>query len=238
MLRFFRQIRQRLLIQNKFSIYLLYAIGEILLVVIGILIALQVDNWNEERKERVFANELLEDVLISVRENMTYLNIVIESNQTGIKSGEIISLHLERDLPYHDSLNIHFSHAVGYSTPILRNAGYESLKSYGLNIIENDSILKSLEILNNGFIETLVLRQENYFSNTASPILTGLFETVTMRTGMKPFNYEELKKSRKYRSILNTSIANKKDANSYYKIWLLGIEDLYKRIDQELKKSR
>lgn len=52
MLRFFRQIRQRLLTQNEFSKYLLYGIGEILLVVIGILIALQVDNWNEDRKEK------------------------------------------------------------------------------------------------------------------------------------------------------------------------------------------
>ena len=50
MLRFFRQIRQRLLTDNKFSKYLLYAIGEILLVVIGILIALQVNNWNTERQ--------------------------------------------------------------------------------------------------------------------------------------------------------------------------------------------
>jgi hypothetical protein len=51
MLRFFRQIRQRLFTQNKFSKYLLYAVGEILLVVIGILIALQIDNWNEQRQE-------------------------------------------------------------------------------------------------------------------------------------------------------------------------------------------
>ena len=50
MLRFFRQIRQRLLSDNKFSKYLLYAIGEIVLVVIGILIALQINNWNEDRK--------------------------------------------------------------------------------------------------------------------------------------------------------------------------------------------
>ena len=49
MLRFFRQIRQRLLTDNKFSKYLLYAIGEILLVVLGILIALQIDNWNEQK---------------------------------------------------------------------------------------------------------------------------------------------------------------------------------------------
>ena len=51
MLRFFRQIRHRLLIDNRFSKYLVYAVGEILLVVIGILIALQIDNWNEKRQE-------------------------------------------------------------------------------------------------------------------------------------------------------------------------------------------
>jgi len=50
MLKFFRQTRQKLLSENSFSKYLLYAAGEILLVMIGILLALQVNNWNEERK--------------------------------------------------------------------------------------------------------------------------------------------------------------------------------------------
>ncbi len=62
MFRFFRQLRQRLLTKNKFSKYLLYALGEILLVVIGILIALQVDNWNEERKEQREITQLLLDI--------------------------------------------------------------------------------------------------------------------------------------------------------------------------------
>ena len=65
MLRFFRQIRQRSLTDNKFSKYLLYAIGEILLVVIGILIALQIDSWNEGRKNntltKIYLNQLLND---------------------------------------------------------------------------------------------------------------------------------------------------------------------------------
>ncbi len=51
MIRFFRNIRQKLAAENKVMAYLRYAIGEILLVVIGILIALQINNWNEHRKE-------------------------------------------------------------------------------------------------------------------------------------------------------------------------------------------
>jgi hypothetical protein len=56
MIKFFRRIRQKLVTENKpalpagrFSKYLLYAIGEILLVIIGILIALQINNWNDKR---------------------------------------------------------------------------------------------------------------------------------------------------------------------------------------------
>jgi len=52
MIKIFRKFRQKLLQQNKIGSYLKYAIGEIFLVVIGILIALQVNNWNEQRKSR------------------------------------------------------------------------------------------------------------------------------------------------------------------------------------------
>lgn len=51
MLKFFRVIRKKLLVENRFNQYLVYATGEIVLVVIGILIALQINNWNENRKE-------------------------------------------------------------------------------------------------------------------------------------------------------------------------------------------
>lgn len=64
MIKFFRKIRQRLLTENKFSKYLIYAIGEIFLVVIGILIALQINNQNETRKEKELEIELI-NLLIS-----------------------------------------------------------------------------------------------------------------------------------------------------------------------------
>ncbi len=62
MIKFFSKIRQRLLSENKFSKYLTYAIGEILLVVIGILIALQINNWNESRKEYLKLKVYLENM--------------------------------------------------------------------------------------------------------------------------------------------------------------------------------
>lgn len=62
MIKFFRKIRQKLLVENKFTKYLLYAIGEIVLVMLGILLALQVNNANEERKNRAMERAYLSDI--------------------------------------------------------------------------------------------------------------------------------------------------------------------------------
>ena len=57
--RFFNQIRKQLANNNKFSKYLLYAVGEILLVVVGILIAFQVDNWSKRNEDSLQTQNIL-----------------------------------------------------------------------------------------------------------------------------------------------------------------------------------
>lgn len=66
MIRLFRKIRHKLLLENNYGIYILYASGEIILVVIGILFALQIDNWNETKKRK--KEEL--GILVNLSENL------------------------------------------------------------------------------------------------------------------------------------------------------------------------
>ncbi len=80
MIKFFRKIRQKLLTENRFNKYLLYAIGEIALVVIGILIALQFNNWNENRKEKIIELELLKKL-----KEENYLNITSIEDQVELR---------------------------------------------------------------------------------------------------------------------------------------------------------
>jgi uncharacterized membrane protein YgaE (UPF0421/DUF939 family) len=75
MIKFFRKIREKMLVKNKFSKYLLYAIGEIILVVIGILIALSINNWNENRKNTIEEKAILE----SLYENLNLAKTQSES---------------------------------------------------------------------------------------------------------------------------------------------------------------
>ncbi|WP_445384461.1 DUF6090 family protein [Robiginitalea sp. IMCC44478] len=87
MLKFFRSLRQSLLAENKFNRYLLYAVGEILLVVIGILIAISIDNWNQERilknEEQVALLNLKQDFEYNreaLTKNIAITQKTIESN--------------------------------------------------------------------------------------------------------------------------------------------------------------
>ena len=88
MIKFFRNIRQRLLSEGKTGRYFTYAIGEIVLVVIGILIALQINNWNEQRKENATEQAMLkrlEKEFISNRKQLLdkieFRNTLIESSR-------------------------------------------------------------------------------------------------------------------------------------------------------------
>jgi len=82
MIKFFRKIRQKVLIENKFSKYLLYAIGEIILVVIGILIALQVSNWNEQKK----IDKSIIDHLVILKENLKEDQIQLNELRTTMEA--------------------------------------------------------------------------------------------------------------------------------------------------------
>ena len=62
MIKFFRQIRLDLMEKNKTGKYFKYAIGEIVLVMIGILLALQVSNWNQDRKDRISERKILDNI--------------------------------------------------------------------------------------------------------------------------------------------------------------------------------
>ena len=75
MIKFFRKIRQQLLAKNKFSRYLIYALGEIALVVIGILIALQINNWNEAQQSNLQQRKYLSLIKTEMANNLDALEV-------------------------------------------------------------------------------------------------------------------------------------------------------------------
>ena len=87
---FLRKLRQRLLTENRFNKYLLYAVGEILLVVIGILLALQIDTWNEAKKQRQASRDFISRLQNEVRKNIGYAEAEISVEQRQVASAKAI----------------------------------------------------------------------------------------------------------------------------------------------------
>jgi hypothetical protein len=112
MIKFFRKIRQRLLTQNKFSKYLLYAIGEIVLVIIGILIALSINNWNENNKLEELKQVYYQQLLIDLNKDKEYIiekinlyNSRIENYENYLDSYKKPHLSIEEVLQNQNKLN-------------------------------------------------------------------------------------------------------------------------------------
>ncbi len=99
MLKFFRKIRQNLLSEGKTGKYLKYAIGEIILVVIGILMALQINNWNENRKNKLLEQQLLKALLTEFETNLANLDRVIKFNDSNIQNSVSLGRYTGPSLP-------------------------------------------------------------------------------------------------------------------------------------------
>ncbi len=147
MIKFFRKVRYDLMNQNKTTKYFKYAIGEIILVVIGILIALQINNWNEQQKLKVHEKEALTEIISDLTININKFKQTLNgNNRPGNISNTLSSLHividhLKSNAVYHDSLDKHFgisTFSVNYMN--YKTSGYESLSSVGLDLIKNTKL--------------------------------------------------------------------------------------------------
>ncbi len=99
MIKFFRKIRQNLLTENKTGKYFKYAMGEIVLVVIGILIALQINNWNENNKNRRIEQEYLVSLNEEFNYNLIELKKMIKRNDFNADNALELSNHMGPDNP-------------------------------------------------------------------------------------------------------------------------------------------
>lgn len=148
MIKFFRKIRQDLLLDGKTGKYLKYAIGEIVLVVLGILIALQINNWNQNRLNQNLESQYYKRLLEDVREEETILQATINY------SNQVMSHAKNAILVYENSPDANSNPVDNlidiYQASQLQDANsasstYKELIASGqINLIQNDSLKTAL----------------------------------------------------------------------------------------------
>ena len=145
MIKFFRKIRQNLLSEGKTGKYLKYAIGEIILVVIGIFIAIQLNNLNEERKLKIKEGEYYCKLLEDVQQDLLQIDkLIIESDKRIKSSNELLGLLQKQDLNSYLIANKMLG-AVLLATYTFKpnKAAIEDIKSSGNLAILKDENVKS-----------------------------------------------------------------------------------------------
>jgi hypothetical protein len=137
--RFFNRIRKQLAKENKFFQYSRYAIGEILLVVIGILIALQVNDWAEARKKKRFLNYSLSQIHQDLESDLELIYRGIEPRlqrkEQGVK--DLYDLMLEGSNSDDDTFHAAYRSMSQWFYLTSADGSYQSLQQKGLDIIPN-----------------------------------------------------------------------------------------------------
>jgi len=142
MIKFFRKIRYDLMEKNKTGKYLKYAIGEILLVVIGILIALQINNWNENQKSKKDERYILTEVLKNLKEDSGFVDDIILQRQKTKNAIIPLRKFVSSETIYNDSLQFHLVNLLTFERYYPINNAYEILKSKGLQLSDNSLTTK------------------------------------------------------------------------------------------------
>jgi len=155
MIKLFRKVRQKMLIENKFSKYLLYATGEIVLVVIGILIALSINNWNEAGKERRkeinYLNNLKIDLGNELVNNENFRSIRYEKART---CSFLLNTKLPKTIENVKEYTNKYEQVFYMHLFVPNNNTFKELLSSGnLSLIKNDSIKNALLNLDKQYAE-------------------------------------------------------------------------------------
>ncbi|MCW5514742.1 DUF6090 family protein [Muriicola sp. Z0-33] len=158
MISFFRKIRRKLFDGNKPFKYLRYALGEILLVVIGILIALQINNWNEENNERTEEIFFIKSYLVDLEKDRSVMQRNAEFGKITILGADSLSIELEkRPLKGRERKLYHFLalQNTGFGVPHHDRTMTQLKYSGKFSVIENQNVVDALIDYDAGLIELM-----------------------------------------------------------------------------------
>lgn len=248
MIKFFRKIRKKLLSENKFSQYLIYAIGEIILVVIGILIALNINNRSELKKVR--KQEVL---LLTNLSNEIGLDILQIENNTTLSTERLFRLDsiiqlLERPEKIEKSLFIGQAFEFVFDQYFKSNSGIfdEAVSSGRMSYLQNERLRQNIfdyyrnaqesdndgttrqvtdELITPIFVETLFMNQEGFST---------LGMNVQNISNLESIDFEELKGNKDFWKMVLLKFGSNREQMGVWQEIKEQAEDVKQQIEDEL----
>lgn len=257
MIKFFRKIRQQLLSDlpseasakggNKFSKYLIYAIGEIILVMIGILLALQVSNWNQARVTKTNEIKTLKQLNVDLSSNLIEIKQLDSFIRVRSEVGEKILNHFETKDNVTDSLRLWVEQFSGGNIFNNANTTYKNLENSENIVISNDSLRIRITLMYETEFANIHLREEMFTDEYFKPYNSQLFKNFktgpvidkwlvkqTLSTNT-PKDYNQLRKNEDYKSALVEAYNFRLLRQQWLSETLIDLKKLIKDIEQEIE---
>lgn len=216
MLKIWRRLRLKLIDNGNLKKYLIYAIGEILLVMVGILLALQVNNLNEKRKDRKQEIDLLIRLNSDLRLNLDEINHIYEITMLKSQAKDSILYFLNNLHENEDQLR-NYLHEIQWLGGVFNYANtiYKYIESEGINVISNDDLrgkittmyeddFRNIEERRHGEYDIINLRLKPLVHRNFIPskITARRFQMMDIQVLNYPKNPSELAKSQEFINIL------------------------------------
>jgi hypothetical protein len=245
MTKIFKKIRYTFIEKNKTGKYLKYAIGEIILVVIGILIALQINNWNEVRKIRKTEINTLKELKIALNISEANLQLLVDNNSRWQSYNIKIKDYLVNKKPYDESLDICFGTYFWSGKSQLTTAAYSQLKNEGLDLITNQNLREDIIYVFEDYFGQIKNEHEQWEKDYLSAILypehVKLFRkyfpdstNVFYDEYAKPLDYEGLLNNHKFINIIAENISLRRYSMAFKSNLISKIDSLSTSIDKEI----
>lgn len=194
MIKIFRNIRQKLAAENNVAKYLRYAVGEIVLVVIGILIALQVNNWNEKRKDTKFEHEILSLIDQNLKQDSISISLELSKTKLAIHLTDRLLEQVKLKNYNNDSLNYWMGKIISFERFRSQSSAYEMLKAKGLENISDKTLQMALISYYDQSLYIVYQSMKDVelsFNKDWTPLIKENFSDFIWRNYCKPINQKE-----------------------------------------------
>jgi hypothetical protein len=205
----------------------MYATGEIVLIIIGILIALNVNNWNEGKKTHETEIALLSEMKTNLSADLLDVQWNIGYNKLGLRSNEIVLKSLLNQDFTDDSLDYFYAN-ISLASMFDKNlSSYKNLESIGFNLVKNDSLrIRITELYSYSY--TFLTKMENIFYSIQSdkiiPLVLKNIDTKQVDVSGKPYDPLLLSKNHEFKESIKYNIH-----------WYRFMIDLYETTAHEIK---
>jgi hypothetical protein len=215
-----------------------YAVGEVLLIVIGILIALAISDWNDRRLQRIQELALLEEIKLTLETDVAALETKLDEIRGAVEQLKSLEELLNNPQPYEPDMDRLFGAAYGFRMANLSSASYETLKSEGLQSVTNRGLRARIaHVFDHHYllIEEWRDLEKATTVEVMRPYYLRHFEDLQFHENARPIDYQMIVNDAYFQNLIHYRIANLEfNPMTSYPEAIADIRSAIRKIEEEI----